>query len=74
MNSPEFTWVHDINLIDTEKNKIIWEILGVQNKFKKLIGINLKGSSSKKDCDDEEDYLEERKRYAWIKYIGRPLL
>lgn len=26
------------------------------------------------DCDDEEDYLEERKRYAWIKYIGRPLL
>ena len=27
----------DINFIETEKNKIIWEILGVQNKFQKLI-------------------------------------
>ena len=27
----------DINFIETEKNKIIWEILGVQNKFKKLM-------------------------------------
>ena len=30
----------DINFIETEKNKIIWEILGVQNKFKKLIKID----------------------------------
>ncbi len=35
----------DINYIETEKNKIIWEILGVQNKFKKLINF-----------DDENDY------------------
>ena len=27
----------DINFIETEKNKIIWEVLGVQNKFKKLV-------------------------------------
>ncbi len=25
------------------------------------------------DCEDEEDYLEKRKRYAWNNYIGRPL-
>ena len=27
----------DMNFIETEKNKIIWEISGVENKFKKLI-------------------------------------
>lgn len=30
----------DINFIETEKNKIIWEILGVKNKFFKLIHDN----------------------------------
>ena len=29
----------DINFIETEKNKIIWEILGVQKKFTKLVQI-----------------------------------
>jgi len=26
------------------------------------------------DNDQDEDYLENRPRYAWIKYIGRPVL
>ena len=30
----------DINYIETEKNKIIWEILGVQHKFKKLVSLD----------------------------------
>ena len=34
----------DVNFIETEKNKIIWEVLGVQNKFKKLVD------------DDENDF------------------
>jgi phage/plasmid-associated DNA primase len=29
----------DINFIETEKNKTIWEILGVQNKFKKFVKV-----------------------------------
>lgn len=36
----------DMNFIETEKNKIIWEISGVHNKFKKLIS---------DDYDDEEE-------------------
>ena len=26
------------------------------------------------DWDGEEDYLQKRERYAWTKYIGRPVL
>lgn len=26
------------------------------------------------DCDHQEDYLEKRKRFAWVKYIGKPML
>lgn len=26
------------------------------------------------DCDQDETYLENRPRFAWIKYIGRPVL
>jgi len=40
----------DINIIETEKNKIIWEILGLQNKFNKLIkpGENF----NEEECND----------------------
>ena len=48
----------DINFIETEKNKIIWEILGVQNKFKKLVGFN--------DEDDSNNY-----RLRWEKLLEK---
>ena len=47
----------DINFIETEKNKIIWEILGVQNKFKKLVEI------------DEED--ENNFKQRWEKLLEK---
>ena len=50
----------DINFIETEKNKIIWEILGVQNKFKKLVGFN---------DDDEDDNNNYRLR--WEKLLEK---
>jgi len=51
----------DINFIETEKNKIIWEILGVQNKFKKLVGFH--------HSDDEDDSNNYRLR--WEKLLEK---
>ena len=47
----------DINFIETEKNKIIWEILGVQTKFKKLVEIS----------DEDENNYKQR----WEKLIEK---
>jgi hypothetical protein len=54
----------DINFIETEKNKIIWEILGVQNKFKKLVGIY---------GDDSDTNEEEKNNYKlrWEKLLEK---
>ena len=50
----------DINYIETEKNKIIWEILGVQNKFKKLISF---------DDDDEDE--QNNYKLRWEKLLEK---
>lgn len=49
----------DINFIETEKNKIIWEILGVKNKFKKLVNI------------DDEDEDNNNFKLRWEKLIEK---
>ena len=51
----------DVNFIETEKNKIIWEILGVQGKFKKLIKIG--------EDIDEENYNDYKIR--WEKLLEK---
>ena len=53
----------DINFIETEKNKIIWEILGVQNKFKKLVNMD--------DDDDNNFKLRWEKLLEKIYYSER---
>ena len=50
----------DINYIETEKNKIIWEILGVQNKFKKLISF-----------DDEDEDQQNNYKLRWEKLLEK---
>ena len=50
----------DINYIETEKNKIIWEILGVQNKFKKLISF-----------DDDNEYQQNNYKLRWEKLLEK---
>jgi GTPase SAR1 family protein len=55
----------DINYIDIEKNKIIWELLGVQNKFKKLVGVNFKNEEEEED-DDPNEY-----KVRWEKLIEK---
>jgi len=52
----------DINFIETEKNKIIWEVLGVQNKFKKLV--NLEDEEESKDYNLRWEKLIEKIYYA----------
>jgi hypothetical protein len=54
----------DINFIETEKNKIIWEILGVQNKFKKLVRFD-----NSEDTDNTED--KNNYRFRWEKLLEK---
>ena len=55
----------DINLIEIEKNKIIWETIGVQNKFKKLVEI---------DDDDSNNYKQRWEKLLEKIYYSERLL
>ena len=51
----------DMNFIETEKNKIIWEISGVHNKFKKLIIFD----------EDDDDYKKNDYKLRWEKLFEK---
>lgn len=55
----------DINFIEIEKNKIIWETIGVQNKFKKLVEI---------DDDDSNNYKQRWEKLLEKIYYSERLL
>ena len=71
----------DINFIETEKNKIIWEILGVQNKFKKLIRYDIKTGNvngngngyGSEDEDEDQDTDQDTNNYKirWERLIEK---